>query len=247
MRDSSVVLRPSVAAQRGGTLLGFIAGLIVGLAIALGVAVYITKVPIPFMNKGGGRSADQDASEEQKNKDWDPNAPLYGKNPARPATDKGDAAGLPPVSDAKPKDVAAKVDPKSTDPLGDLAKAASKNEAKAEARPTADKPTTPATPAATVPAAVAVVNPPAAAAAPPSDPFMYFVQAGAYRTTDEAEAQRVKLVMLGLDAKISERDQGGRTVYRVRVGPLNVKTDAEKVRDKLDAAHIDSAMVRVQR
>ena len=76
---------------------------------------------------------------------------------------------------------------------------------------------------------------------------MYFVQACAYRTTDEADAQRAKLSIMGLDAKISERDQGGRTVYRVRVGPLDVKTDAEKVREKLEAAHIDSALVRVQR
>ena len=71
-----------INAQRGNTLVGFILGLIVGLTIALGVAVYVTKVPIPFLNKGLTRNADQDAAEEKKNKDWDPNAPLYGKNPA---------------------------------------------------------------------------------------------------------------------------------------------------------------------
>ena len=71
--------------QQGGTLLGFILGLVVGLAVALVVAVYVTKVPIPFMNKAQSRNAEQDAAEEKKNKDWDPNAPLYGKNPAKPA------------------------------------------------------------------------------------------------------------------------------------------------------------------
>ncbi|MFN5811184.1 MAG: sporulation protein, partial [Burkholderiales bacterium] len=70
------------SAQRGNTLVGFILGLVVGLLIALVVAVYVTKVPIPFMNKGLTRNAEQDAAEEKKNKDWDPNAPLYGKNPA---------------------------------------------------------------------------------------------------------------------------------------------------------------------
>jgi cell division protein FtsN len=49
-----------------------------------------------------------------------------------------------------------------------------------------------------------------------------------------------------LETKISERDQGGRTVYRVRVGPMD-KAEAERVRAKLESAHIDSAMVRVQR
>ncbi|HEY5580129.1 MAG TPA: sporulation protein, partial [Rhodoferax sp.] len=70
--------------QRGGTILGFIIGVVVGLGAALAVAVYVTKVPIPFINKGQSRSADQDAAESQKNKNWDPNAPLYGKNPAKP-------------------------------------------------------------------------------------------------------------------------------------------------------------------
>ena len=209
--------------QRGGTVLGFILGLIVGLVVALGVAVYIPKVPIPFMNKGLNRTAEQDAAEEKKNKDWDPNAPLYGKNPAR-ASDKIEAAPS--------KDSATKVDPKSADPIGDLAKAAeSKPEAKADSKldakssdKAADKP-----------------------GESGNDPFLYFVQAGAYRTTDEAEAQRIKLVMMGMDAKISERDQGGRTVYRVRVGPLHVKAEAERVRERLDGAHIDSTLVRVQR
>ena len=79
-----------------------------------------------------------------------------------------------------------------------------------------------------------------------SDPFIYFVQAGAFRTTEEAEAQRAKLAFLGLDAKLSERDQGGRSVFRVRVGPVD-KAEAEKVRNKLENAYIESAMVRVQR
>lgn len=199
--------------QRGGTLVGFIIGLVVGLAVALGAAIYVTKMPIPFLTKGQTRSADSDAAEAEKNKDWDPNAPLYGKKGTKPG-DKVDESKADAKADTKPEpkqDAAAKVDPTSADPLGDLAKVKS-----AEPKP---------------------VN---------TDPFIYFVQAGAYRSNDEAETQRAKTVMLGLDAKISERDQGGRTVYRVRVGPMD-KVEAERVRAKLEAAHIDSAMVRVQR
>jgi cell division protein FtsN len=223
--------------QRGGTLVGFIIGLVVGLAVALGVAVYVTKVPIPFMNKVQNRNADQDAAEEKKNKDWDPNAPLYGKNPAKPL-DKGEAtdakpdmpAPVPtPASNSPKPDAAAKVDPKSSDPLGDLAKAKVADPKPVEAK-TSESKTTEFKPA--------VVG---------GDPFIYFVQAGAFRTNDEAETQRAKLGLLGLDAKVSERDQGGRTVYRVRVGPLETKADAERVRVKLETAHLDSAMVRVQR
>jgi cell division protein FtsN len=220
--------------QRGSTLVGFIIGLVVGLAVALGVAVYVTKVPMPFMNKGQTRSADLDAAEAEKNKDWDPNAPLYGKKGAKSA-DKTDETKEDGKSEAKP-DAATKVDPKSADPIGDLAKVKTA-EPKAEAKPK---------PEAKAPEPK-VAEPKAVEAKPAStDPFIYFVQAGAYRSPEEAEAQRAKTGMLGLETKISERDQGGRTVYRVRVGPMD-KTEAERVRAKLEAAHIDSAMVRVQR
>jgi len=219
--------------QHGGTLVGFIIGLVVGLAVALGVAIYVTKMPIPFMTKGQARSADSDAAEAEKNKDWDPNAPLYGKKGAK-SGDKADE----PKADAKPEpkqpehkpDAAAKVDPKSADPLGDLAKVKSAEPKPVEVKPAEPKP----------------AEPKAEAKPASADPFIYFVQAGAYRSTEEAEAQRAKTGMLGLETKISERDQGGRTVYRVRVGPME-KAEAERVRAKLDAAHIDSAMVRVQR
>ena len=52
--------------QLGGTILGFILGVIVGLGAALAVAVYVTKVPVPFLNKGAARGADQDAVEVGK-------------------------------------------------------------------------------------------------------------------------------------------------------------------------------------
>jgi cell division protein FtsN len=231
--------------QRGGTLVGFIIGLVVGLAVALGVAIYVTKMPIPFMTKGQSRSADSDAAEAEKNKDWDPNAPLYGKKGAK-SGDKADES----KADAKPEsnqpehkpDGLAKADAKSADPLGDFAKAKatdpkSETKAKPEAKPVEAKATE---------VKPAEAPKPAEAKPPSADPFIYFVQAGAYRTTEEAESQRAKTGMLGLETKISERDQGGRTVYRVRVGPMD-KAEAERVRAKLEAAHIDSAMVRVQR
>jgi cell division protein FtsN len=208
--------------QRGGTLLGFIIGLVLGLGIALGVAVYVTKVPVPFMNKSQSRTAEQDAAEAKKNKDWDPNAPLYGKNPAKPAVVEADApasANPPAVPAATPASttaspVPAVVDPKAaktdakadakTDPLGDLAKAK-------------------------------------------ADPFNYFIQTGAFRTEDDAQAQRAKLALGGMDAKITEREQSGRMVYRVRVGPFEKRDDADKVKDKLEAGGYETVIVRIQK
>jgi len=218
-------------AQRGGTILGIIIGVVIGLGLALAVAIYVTKVPVPFMNKNQPRKAEQDAAEALKNKNWDPNAPLYGKNPARPAASAASdaapavpaAVGASAAKPARPADTAATPAPtpkpearaaSSADPLGDLAKSRS----------------------AAAPAAAAT-----------ADPFSYFVQAGAFRTPEDAEAQRAKLGLMGLEAKVTEREQSGRTVFRVRVGPFDNKDAADKTKERLEGAAIESTLVRVQR
>ncbi len=85
----------------------------------------------------------------------------------------------------------------------------------------------------------------AAASAP--DPITYFVQAGAYARSEDAEQQRANLALMDLSAKITEREQSGRTMYRVRVGPFDRKEEADAAKAKLDGAGIDAALVRVQR
>jgi len=86
---------------------------------------------------------------------------------------------------------------------------------------------------------------PATAAA--ADPFDYVLQVGAYRTSTDADAQKAKLALMGLDAKVSEREQAGRSVFRVRLGPYADKVAAERVRVKLEDSGIDNTLVRVQR
>jgi hypothetical protein len=43
--------------QRGNTFIGLIIGIVIGLGAALGIAVYVTKVPIPFVSKTQRNSA----------------------------------------------------------------------------------------------------------------------------------------------------------------------------------------------
>jgi cell division protein FtsN len=208
----------SERSQRGSVLVGIVIGVVLGLAVALAVAVYVTKVPIPFLNKGQNRSPEQDAAETRKNKDWDPNAPLYGKNPAKPLPPASAVVQPPagvvqpapavPVATIPAPNASAAAKGKSPDPLGDLA---------------------------------------ARAIAGGADPFIYFVQAGAFRTPDDAEAQRAKLSLMGIEAKVSEREQAGRQVFRVRVGPFEKKEDADRQKEKLETGGIETALVRVQR
>jgi cell division protein FtsN len=86
-----------------------------------------------------------------------------------------------------------------------------------------------------------------AASKPGASALIYFAQAGAFNRSDDAEAQRAKLALLGMDSKLSEREQAGRTVYRVRVGPFEGRAQADAAIEKLQAAGIEAALVRVER
>ena len=230
--------KPKKTQQRGGFAVGLIIGLLIGLALALGVALYVTKVPVPFVNKVPQRTADQDAAETQKNKNWDPNSPLYGKNPAKPMTAASGVVAPPPSTSTGPviPGMPSTTPPSATTSAGVPApKASGTASTRDPAAILADKP-------AREPKAAA-----SGATAGGTDPFSYFVQAGAYGRTEDAEAQRAKLAMLGVEGKLTERDQSGRTVYRVRVGPFDKKADADAAKEKLDAAGVESALVRVQR
>ena len=68
-----------MTSQRGSFALGLVVGLLIGLSLALGVALYITKAPIPFINKVPPRTTQQDSAETERNRNWDPNAALAGK------------------------------------------------------------------------------------------------------------------------------------------------------------------------
>ncbi len=211
--------------QKGGFVLGLIVGLLVGLAVALGVALYITKVPIPFVNKVPQRTAEQDAQEAERNKNWDPNAPLAGKA-ARSASGVVNAP------------VAALPSPPSTTAS---TAAATASAAAAATAPPAPKP---AAAKAETPAAASA---PAATAAAAADAYVYFVQAGAFTRPEEAEAQKAKLAIQGFTAKVMEREQNGRTVFRVRLGPNDTREAAEDLQRKIEAAGFEANLVRVQR
>jgi cell division protein FtsN len=215
----------NIQSQRGGTLLGFVLGLVIGLIIALGVAMYVTKVPMPFSNKNQSRSADQDAVEAEKNKDWNPNGAIQSK-PATPEAPADAATANPAAATAGvPNPGAGAPTPAVTaDPLAAAASA-----------PAASAPPPAATPQ------------PANKAPATNDPFTYFVQAGAFKSAADADAQKAKLSMMGIEAKVSEREQAGRAIFRVRSGPFDDKDQAEKIKARLDANGMDAALVRVQR
>ena len=218
--------------QRGGFAIGLIVGLLVGLALALGVALYVTKVPVPFLNKVPQRTAEQDAAEAERNKHWDPNAPLAGRPPAikGPAPTASAPAGLPPGIAAAPPAV---VTGRPILPPPGASAPQSRRDPAAILSGQTPAPATPATVGKST--------------KPGTDPFTYFVQVGAFARPEEAEQQRARLGMMGMSAKVSEREQSGRTVYRVRLGPYERKEEADAAQERLAGNGVEAALVRVER
>lgn len=214
----------SLQRQRGGFVMGIVAGLLIGLALALGVALYITKAPVPFIDKVPQRTAEQDKAEIERNRSWDPNALLSGK-PAKPLNAPAEAVAS--VASAPPATIAA-----PTPPISSVSPAS-------RASAPAAKPT------ARDPAAILAGAP--TSATPAADKFFYFVQAGAYTRPEDAEQQRARLAMLGQEARVSERDQAGRVVYRVRMGPYANRDDADGLQGRLQQQSIESQIVRAER
>lgn len=223
---------PQARSTLGGTLIGFVVGLLVGLGVALAVAVYVTRVPIPFVDRGVSRNSDLDALEAERNKGWNPNSTLSRTPPAAgaaavPSPAPAPAPAAPPAgqegSIVVPPADGRPLPAPTRDPLGELMQSRT-GQAPAAAAPAASAPATQG-----------------------ADPFTYFVQAGAFRSQDDAEAQRAKLAMLGIDAAITEREQSGRTVYRVRVGPFTQRALAELTQEQLNVNGVEAGVVRVQR
>jgi cell division protein FtsN len=219
-------MSPRGGFQKGGFALGLVVGLLIGLVLALGVALYITKAPVPFIDKVPQRTAEQDSAEAARNKNWDPNAALGGLAAQRAASAaqaaQAGSGSAPPTAPA-----------------------------------TAGLPATAVAPAASVPPARPARDPaailagqapaPASATAAAADAFVYFVQAGAYTRSDDAEQQKARLAMGGWTAKVTEREQAGRTVWRVRIGPYATRAEADAQQQKLVDQGIEAQIVRVEK
>lgn len=204
--------------QRGGTLLGIIIGLLLGLAIALGVALAITKTPVPFTNKLGKQEKEK-AAEASAAHGGDPNKPLYGNKAAA----KEAARQFAKESDERnpPPNQAMEKKPENKVAVVELPPADQPK--KADPKITDSK-----TPAAN-----------------PEDKWSYYLQAGAFREQTDAENTRAKLALLGVEARVTERQSENGTLYRVRVGPFAQLEAMNRVRGKLSDNGVDAAVVRV--
>lgn len=232
--------------QRGGTVTGVIIGFIVGLTVAVWVAMTILKTPLPFVDKiskqtqfagelgdpnktmpGGARERrerinDEEPAEPEKTTIAEPVAPPPSAKSAKAAKAEATAgtAANPSTSPAteksRPEKSAAASSANSAQPI-------------------------PSPPAAAAPSAPATNTPPA----PQPEGFTYYLQAGAFREMNDADATKAKLALMGVAATIAERKSELGTLYRVRVGPFSDIEAMNRARVRLSDNGVDAAVVKV--
>lgn len=186
------VVTATLSRMRGNTLLGFLIGLVFGLALAIVVAMFVTRAPVPFVNKAN-RAPERVIEPKSHNEAPDPNAPLYSKarsGPEQPGAASPGGAAPPPVASTAPA----------------VPPAATPDEARSDAS--------------------------------------YLLQAGAFRSSSDAEAMKVKLALIGFEARVINAEVNGQTLYRVRVGPYAQLDAMNRARARLAENGIEASVVR---
>jgi cell division protein FtsN len=236
------------SSERGSTLYGVLTGLLIGLVVAAGVAFYVTRAPVPFVDRAS-RGADQSALPDVRHAP-DPNSGLYGRDGAAGTAPSGPTATPPaPVPDAQP------TKPQQADDLGALiatlpgTSPASQPAAPAPHAAANEKPAEKAAekPAPKAPVTVASNTPAKETKDAGKDATgKYFLQAGAYRSADDADTLKARIILLGLPVSVQKAEVNGKPINRVRVGPFARLDDMNRARSRLGENKIEVAVVRQQ-
>ena len=267
--------RPS----RGGTFAGLLAGILIGLGTALSVAIFVTKAPVPFLNKAS-RAPERALDPKTPEAAPDPNKPLFSRNRADPAAAAppepsilfpGPDRNAPTSTERQASEPEVETNPSPGASSGTSVRPPVTSASSAQMPPTVLAPSAqalspaPNAPArASVPAQGAAPMPPSVAAAPASAPAQaaapapgasgssgasgegYVLQAGAFRTVEDAEAMRGRLALLGFEARVIGSEVNGFAVQRVRIGPFARMDDMTRARTKLTESGIEVSVVRVR-
>jgi len=195
--------RSSTRSRQGGsTLYGLLAGLLIGLVVAAAVAFYVTKAPVPFVDRATRDGVRRPAPDPRNAPD-----PNVGLN--RPS------AALPSTRQTSPS-----APTQQTDDLGSLIASLDRQ---------APSPTT-SRPRPVQPGTDAQAT--------------YFLQIGAFRVVEDADALRARVLMMGLPVEIQRAEVNGALLNRVRVGPYGRLDDMNRVRIQLGQEKIASTVVR---
>lgn len=236
--------------ESGSTLYGALAGLLIGLIVAAVVAFYVTKAPVPFVDRAS-RQGDNGKLPDPRQAP-DPNAGLYGRDGGAGTPSTGPTATAPaPLPGAGTGQAtgpaASKGDdtPAKLDDLGALIATlpTSKAPAVASAAPSAAPSQAPTPISKAAPAAAPAPAPKPAATASAVN-GTYYLQAGAFRGENDAESLKARIILLGLPVAVQKAEVNGKPINRVRVGPFARLDDMNRARGRLGENKIETAVVR---
>ena len=71
-----------------------------------------------------------------------------------------------------------------------------------------------------------------------------FLQAGSFRSPQEADRRRAQILLLGLDARVESVVANGDTWYRVHAGPFTSREKLTKAREQLSAEGIETLLLK---
>ena len=75
---------------------------------------------------------------------------------------------------------------------------------------------------------------------------MFYLQAGSYQTEADADNQKARIALLGLEARVRSAtiaDKG--TVYRVRLGPYKSQDEATEVKSTLKDNGVEAGLIKI--
>lgn len=84
------------------------------------------------------------------------------------------------------------------------------------------------------------------AAKPAADAARYLLQAGSFRTRQEADRRRAELVLSGLNVSVQDVKAGNDNWFRVMVGPFGSEPDMQKARQQLASMKVDTLPIRLK-
>ena len=213
--------RNAAAASRkrsgGGTLLGLFIGLVIGVLIAAAVVWYIFKTPAPFVSKApppASTTAPPPASAP---------AQAAGSAPA-PMALPGKPGDPVPANGEKPRFDFYKILPGNADAIPDPQQP--------EAKPREAK--TPETKAAEP------VKEKSESAL--KDPV--YLQTGSFQSAADADGQKAKLALMGVEASVQQVMLQDKVWYRVRLGPFKKVDEVNAMRSDLAKQGIEANVVK---
>lgn len=215
--------RNSAKSQKNGSSLwlGLFIGYTLGLASAIGVWLYISQAPSPFLN--GGKITQNYPPGKSPERQVPPSLGKPEKK-AEPNANQADTSGsrfdfykiLPGIDEPPGEDV---FDPVPLSPAAVINKKTPEK--------TADKPVE------KVPGRI------------PESRDRYYLQAGSFKNSGDAERMKAELALLGVIASVQAgRAEGNVPIHRVRVGPFTKMEELDRVRAALQENGIAANLVR---